>query len=178
MLDGSGAAGSGEGSLSSSRRHSAALRMLRRSLVNNPKSIFETVEASMSEDFQSVRQLPGSAAVPVTARAWLELRSRVQPYATPARLLWGIAAIPRLSTQRCPRGGQGESLPTPMPSWTSYPSIVDPGSSPANWPWRMLLRWRLSTITRCHRKRSLRTRSSSIHVGWSWCCTGSTSTTN
>ncbi len=80
MLDGSGAAGSGEGSLSSSRRHSAALRMLRRSLVNNPKSIFETVEASMSEDFQSVRQLPGSAAVPVTARAWLELRSRVQPY--------------------------------------------------------------------------------------------------
>ena len=93
MLDGSGAAGSGEGSLSSSRRHAAALRMLRRSLINNPKNIYETVEANMAEDFQNVRQLPGSAAVPISARAWLELRSRVQPYATPVRLLWGIAAI-------------------------------------------------------------------------------------
>ena len=92
-MDGVSGSGSAETTSSSSRRHAAALRLLKQSLRSNPKSIYETVESNMSDDFQNVRQLPGNAAVQVTSRGWLELRSRVQNYATPVRLLWGIAGI-------------------------------------------------------------------------------------
>lgn len=105
LLDGSGGAGSTDSHTSSSRRHAAALRLLRKSLASNPKSIFETIENNMADDFQSVRQMPGSTAVQVSSRAWLELRSRVQNYATPVRLLWGIAgahdALRRGATEEC-----------------------------------------------------------------------------
>lgn len=95
LLDGSGSntAADSTSSSSTSRRSAAALRLLRRSLVQNPKLIYEAVENHMLEDFQVRTQLPGSGAVPVSARAWLELRSKVQGYVTPVRLLWGIAGI-------------------------------------------------------------------------------------
>ena len=93
VMDGASGSGSAENTSSSSRRHAAALRLLKQSLRNNPKSIYETVESNMSDDFQNVRQLPGNAAVQVTSRGWLELRSRVQNFATPVRLLWGIAGV-------------------------------------------------------------------------------------
>ncbi len=35
--------------------------------------------------------MPGSTPVQVTARAWLELRSKVQGFQAPVRLLWGVA---------------------------------------------------------------------------------------
>lgn len=38
-------------------------------------------------------QIPGSDPVRVTARAWLEMRSRVQGFQTPVRFLWGIAGV-------------------------------------------------------------------------------------
>ena len=93
VLDGTGSAASGESQMSNTRRHAAALRLLKKSLKQNPKAIYQTIEQNLESDFQGICQLPGSAAVPVSARAWLELRSKVQPYPTPVRLLWGVAGV-------------------------------------------------------------------------------------
>ena len=94
LLDGVGSAGGGESSqVPGSRKYAAALRALRRTLTSKPEEIYAAIERNMVEDFQMQAQLPGSSAIPVSARAWLELRSRVQNYTTPVRLLWGIAGI-------------------------------------------------------------------------------------
>ena len=55
--------------------------------------LYEPIERNMDEDFQVRIQMPGSAPVQVSARAWLELRSRVQGFPTPVRLHWGVAGI-------------------------------------------------------------------------------------
>lgn len=93
ILDGGSGSHSEASSSSSSHRSAAALRKLRRALVDQPKLIYEVIEQNMAEDFQCLTQLPGAQAVPVSARAWLELRSKVQQYQTPVRLLWGVAGI-------------------------------------------------------------------------------------
>ena len=94
LLDGAGSAHSTDSSsIPSSRRYAAALRALRKMLRDRPKDIYEAVETNMEADFQVRTQMPGSEAVAVSARAWLELRSRVQNYGTPVRLLWGIAGV-------------------------------------------------------------------------------------
>ena len=94
LLEGSGALGSGDGaSVGTSRKNAAALRALRRTLQRNPAELVKVLERNMEEDFAMRTQMPGSSAVPTSARAWLELRSRVQGYQTPLRLLWSIAGI-------------------------------------------------------------------------------------
>lgn len=60
---------------------------------SNPRELYRVLERNMEEDFQMRTQLPGSTPTAVSARAWLELRSRVQNYQTPVRLLWGIAGV-------------------------------------------------------------------------------------
>eukprot|EP00438_Fugacium_kawagutii_P018100 Skav210874 [mRNA] locus=scaffold1173:118408:120490:+ [translate_table: standard] len=93
LLD-AGAAGPGEsGGVPTTRKYAAALRALRRTWQRNPEELYKAMESNMAADFMMQAQLPGSQAVPVSARAWLELRSRVQGYATPVRLLWGVAGI-------------------------------------------------------------------------------------
>ena len=93
LLD-AGSAGPGEGSsVPAARKYAAALRALRRTLTKHPEELYKAIERNMSEDFQMQAQLPGAQAVPVSARAWLELRSRVQGFATPVRMLWGVAGI-------------------------------------------------------------------------------------
>lgn len=94
LLDGVGSGGGGDSAAApGGRKHVAALRALRRTLLKNPQQIVDAIEKNMVEDFQMMSQIPGSSAVPVTARAWLEIRSRVQAYQTPVRLLWGIAGV-------------------------------------------------------------------------------------
>lgn len=66
---------------------------IRRTLQRNPAELVKVLERNMEEDFAMRTQMPGSSAVPTSARAWLELRSRVQGYHTPLRLLWSIAGI-------------------------------------------------------------------------------------
>lgn len=88
LLDGAGMASSSDSTSStSSRKNAAVLRALKRALKSQPQSIYQTVERNMEEDFMVKHQLPGSAPVGVSARAWLEMRSRVQAYQTPLRLL-------------------------------------------------------------------------------------------
>eukprot|EP00434_Breviolum_minutum_P010322 symbB.v1.2.009108.t1/scaffold573.1/size222803/17 len=85
LLDGVGLGDATSSSASSgSRRHAAALRALRNALTRQPEEIARAIEKNMEEDFFKVSQMPGSSPVNVTARAWLELRSRVQGYQTPA----------------------------------------------------------------------------------------------
>ena len=92
LLDGAGLGGSSESGVSSgSRKYLAALRALRNALTKQPEQGFKVLEKNMREDFYKVSQLPGPAAVPVSARAWLELRSRVQGFQTPVRFMWPTA---------------------------------------------------------------------------------------
>ena len=95
LLDGGAVGGTdgSNGSGTSIRKYSAALRALRKTLHSNPQELYRVLERNMEEDFQMRTQLPGSTPTAVSARAWLELRSRVQNYQTPVRLLWGIAGV-------------------------------------------------------------------------------------
>lgn len=94
ILEGAGSVGLSEtpGS-SSSRRQAAALRALRSALQKQPEAISRAIEKNMEEDFGKAMQMPGSSTVNVSARAWLELRARVQGYQTPVRFAWAIAGV-------------------------------------------------------------------------------------
>ena len=91
VLDGVGSGSSDTSQIAGSRRHAAALRALRAALQKQPEELHRIIETNLEKDFNLMGQVPGSAAVQVTARAWLEMRSHVQGFQTPVRLLWGIA---------------------------------------------------------------------------------------
>ncbi len=93
VLDGVGSGMSETSSVVGTRKYAAALRALRRALVLQPEELHRSIEQRMEEDFNLQSQVPGSAGVQMTARAWLEMRSRVQNFQTPVRLLWSIAGI-------------------------------------------------------------------------------------
>eukprot|EP00434_Breviolum_minutum_P030991 symbB.v1.2.027409.t1/scaffold2802.1/size122644/5 len=63
----------GGSSSSSSHRSAAALRKLRRALVDQPKLIYEVIEQNMAEDLQCLTQLPGAQAGLWTVAAELSL---------------------------------------------------------------------------------------------------------
>ena len=85
--------GDSGGSSSSSRSKAAAYQKLRKSLVESPKFLYETIESLMDEDFAHVRAGPGLASVETSSRAWLEHRSKLQNYTNTVRLAWQIASI-------------------------------------------------------------------------------------
>ena len=94
LLDGAGLGGTSESGISTgSRKYAAALRALRNALSKQPEQLYKVLEKNMKEDFYKVSQMPGTSAVQVSARAWLELRSRVQGYQTPVRFLWAVAGV-------------------------------------------------------------------------------------
>ena len=128
LLDGAGGVAMGESSTSlGSKKYSAALRALRKTLLKQPEEISKVVEKNLTEDFQMMAQLPGSSAIPISTRGWLEMRSKVQNYATPVRLLWGVAGmVDALRAGRAEeakaRGylilAQGDQLSIDRGSWT------------------------------------------------------------
>ena len=95
LLDGLGSATSSEtSSLPGNRRNAAALRALQKCLRENPKLIYESVEAQLATDFSSQVTLPGEPLQPgMTARGWLTSRSRLQHYQTHIRWSWQVAGI-------------------------------------------------------------------------------------
>ena len=93
----SGSASSTSGGTSKSK--AAALRSLQRMLVERPALIAAEVEKAMQLDWERSGQMPGVAAGGVTARGWLEHRSRVQNYPSTVRMAWMIAGI--LDALRC-----------------------------------------------------------------------------
>ena len=137
LLDGVGSGSSETAGVGGTRKYAAALRALRRALASQPDEISKIVEDNMRSDFNLHGQVPGSAAVQMTARAWLEMRSRVQNFQTPVRLLWGIAGAldcliqQRPSEARARLGlllAQGDQLSIDRGSWilASEISLEDP----------------------------------------------------
>ncbi|CAE6965207.1 unnamed protein product [Symbiodinium sp. CCMP2592] len=92
LLDGSGS-GEQASSSTSTRKSAAALRVLRDRLHSRPQELTKVIERNLNADFALRPSLPGSAQVPVSCRAWLESRSRVQNYPSTIRFLWIIAGI-------------------------------------------------------------------------------------
>ena len=96
ILDGGGGAGSqGEpGGHPSSRKNSVALRALQRCLREDPKYIYQVVEANLQGDFLGRAASAGEPRVPgTTVRGWLTSRSRVQNYQQHVRWCWALGGI-------------------------------------------------------------------------------------
>lgn len=95
LLDGLESYG-GEGASGSSgggRSKAAAYKKLRSSLTEDPGYVYETIEKLMREDFQQLRSAPGVQEKPVSSRAWLEHRSKLQFYPGSIRWGWLVAGI-------------------------------------------------------------------------------------
>ena len=97
ILDGgSGSALHSESSSSSSgsRKNSVAMRLLQRTLIEDPRYIYQTVEANMQSDFLSRPVPPGEPMTNgTTVRGWLASRSRVQLFHNHVRWCWQVAGI-------------------------------------------------------------------------------------
>ena len=76
-----------------SRSKAAALRSLQRMLTDKPQLLYAEIEMAMQKDWERSGQLPGLAAGGVTARGWLEHRSRVQNFPSTVRTAWMIAGV-------------------------------------------------------------------------------------
>eukprot|EP00435_Cladocopium_sp_Y103_P020973 s3434_g5.t1 len=93
-LDGSFAASS-EGGLhpSSGKKAAAARRSLRTAFEKNPEEIYTMVEKLMSEDLNSQTLGPGQQPTGLSARAWIEFRSRISNYRTSVFCSWAAGGI-------------------------------------------------------------------------------------
>ncbi|CAE7229550.1 unnamed protein product [Symbiodinium sp. KB8] len=92
LLDGSGSADSST-TTAGSRKSAAALRALKERLRSQPRELSKVIDRNMSADFSLRSSMPGSSQIPVSCRAWLESRSRVQHYPSTISFLWIIAGI-------------------------------------------------------------------------------------
>ena len=91
-LDGVSASGVNEsGGLGSGKRTAAARRALRQALQDNPEEIYQLLERAMLEDLTSQTITPGQPAHSLCARAWVEHRSRIGHWKTPAFCAWTVS---------------------------------------------------------------------------------------
>ena len=79
--------GGGEGSGVSARR------ALRQALHESPEEIYQGIERLMLEDLMSTTLAPGVPRPTLSARAWLENRSRLTNYQASVRSAWGVGGI-------------------------------------------------------------------------------------
>lgn len=78
----------------STRSKSAALRALQKLLITNPKLLFTAIEQNMQDDWEMGGQrLPGAQITRISARGWLEHRSRIGGFPGTIRPAWLIAGI-------------------------------------------------------------------------------------
>ena len=90
----SGASGSDGSGLPTSKRNAAALRALQKCLKENPKYIYQCLEANLQSDFLSRPMQPGEPLTAgTTARGWLAAKSRVLNYTNHVRWSWQAAGI-------------------------------------------------------------------------------------
>ncbi|CAK9010282.1 Ankyrin-3 [Durusdinium trenchii] len=113
-------------------------RALKKTLSSDLEQISRVIERNMEADFNLRRSgVPGAPVVPVSARAWLEARSRVQNFRTPVTFLWGVAGILDALRDQKPeearaRAGlllcQGDQLSIDRGSWivAASMSLEDP----------------------------------------------------
>lgn len=93
MLDRAEGGGSAKEPGSFSRSRAAALRTLQKTLKSNPSLIYKALEQNMLEDWEDASNLPGLSSSSVSARGWMEHRSRIQAYPAAIRSGWAIAGI-------------------------------------------------------------------------------------
>ena len=68
-------------------------RALRTALLESPEEIYGVIERLMLEDLTSRTLAPGMPRPELSARAWLETRSRLQNFNAAVRHAWGTAGI-------------------------------------------------------------------------------------
>lgn len=97
LLDGGGsgsAVGSDSHSAPSSRKNAAALRALQKCLREDPKFLYQTIEANLQSDFLGRASYAGEPLVAgTTVRGWLASRSRVQNYQNHVRWCWILGGV-------------------------------------------------------------------------------------
>ena len=97
-LDGVSSSGiTDSGSLGSGKRTAAARRALRTALQESPEDIYQLLEKAMIEDLTSQTLTPGQPQPTLCSRAWVEHRSRIGHWKTPAYCAWSVSgALDRL----------------------------------------------------------------------------------
>lgn len=103
MLDRAEGSGSAKDGVVYSRSRAAALRTLQKTLKTNPKLIYESLEQRLCEDWEDAGAIPGINSGQITARGWMEHRSRIQAYPASIRAGWAIAGV-----WDCLRAGKAE----------------------------------------------------------------------
>ena len=142
--------GSAKDSIGYSRSKAAALRSLQSLLQSDPKLIYQALEKNMQADWEMGGQcLPGAQISRISARGWLEHRSRISSFPGTIRPAWLCAGIwdalmmgrveeararAALATacfdqQSCDRGGwllAAELTLEPPPPYASFSSHTAP----------------------------------------------------
>ena len=77
----------------STRTKSAALRAFQALLLKDPRLIYQSLERHLQEDWELGGAQPGVMVNTITARGWLEHRSRIQAFPSAIRPAWIIAGI-------------------------------------------------------------------------------------
>ena len=103
LLDGAEGRGPAKELGGYARSRAAALRELQRCLKKQPQLIYKSVEQRMMEDWEDAGSQPGISQGSMTARGWLEHRSRIQQF--PASIRQGRALAGILD---CLRSGKPE----------------------------------------------------------------------
>lgn len=75
------------------RSRAAALRELQRSLKKSLQLIYKALEQRLAEDWEEMGNQPGLTSSTVSARGWLEHRSRIQSFPASIRSGWALAGI-------------------------------------------------------------------------------------
>ena len=92
-LDAVGGTSEGVAGVTSGKKAAAARRALRNALINSPEDLSNLIEKLMYEDLTSTTLPPGMPRPQMSARAWVEHRSRIGSYRTSAHAAWGISGI-------------------------------------------------------------------------------------
>ena len=80
-------------SSTSGKSKAAALRSLKKMLVQEPQMIYQALEKRMEEDWTQTSAIPGASASTISARGWLEHRSKLQNFQVPVRAAWCFGGI-------------------------------------------------------------------------------------
>ena len=162
-----------------SRSRAAALRTLQTTLRSDPKLIYAALERRLEEDWEESSLQPGIQKGFVSARGWLEHRSRVQSYPAAIRSGWALAgvwdclragkvceararaglALAQIDQQACDRGSYllaaevSLEMPPPYSSFASHVAPDLPHSRLLDPRWVDLMMSRLRDLSDYQEKR-------------------------
>ena len=75
------------------RSKAAALLALQQLLRKNPRLLYTAIEKRLEEDWEQASMQPGIHQSVISARGWLEHRSRIQSFPSTMRAAWALAGI-------------------------------------------------------------------------------------